>query len=93
MVPSAATSNVSGISMIASGVPICQPSANVGAGGSLVGSPSGAPASTHRTIVSRSASVSLRSFTNRPTDGSACHGGISPVTTLFLIDRPQGRVS
>ena len=91
--PSAGTSKASGISITTSGVPICQPSLNRGAGGNAVASPSGAPASTHRTIVSFSASVSPRAFEKVPTAGSACQGGISPVSTLFLMDRLQGRAS
>ena len=59
------------------------------------GSPFGAPASTHRTMVSISSSLSERSFLKcwMPTVLSMCHGGICRAATRALIDRAHGRVS
>ena len=59
------------------------------------GSPCGAPASTHFTIVSSCSSVSERSFLNfwMPTLRSICHGGICRSATRVLIDFAHGRAS
>src|ERR1051325_6678388 len=59
------------------------------------GSPFGAPASTHFTMVSISLSDSERSFSNSwmPTVLSMCHGGICRALPRLLIDRAQGRAS
>ncbi len=56
-------------------------------------SPFGAPASTQRTTVSISASVSERSFAKSwmPSVLSMCHGGICRVCTRVLIERAHGR--
>src|SRR5215467_13014700 len=63
--------------------------------GRSAGFPSGAPESTHFTIVSISLSLSEGSFLNfwMPTCLSMNHGGISRVETLVLIDRAHGRAS
>src|SRR3954464_2587141 len=59
------------------------------------GSPCGAPASTHLTMVSSCSSLSERSFLNfwMPTVRSICHGGIWPSATRALIERAHGRAS
>src|SRR5262247_1526254 len=59
------------------------------------GLPSGAPASTHLTIVSTSRSLSDRSLLKccTPTFLSMNHGGISRAATFSLIDRALGRTS
>ena len=59
------------------------------------GLPRGAPPSTHRTIVSSSASVSDLSFLKSviPTVRSMCQGGICRVETRSLMERAQGRDS
>src|SRR3954470_16520304 len=63
-------------------------------GGASFGSPSTAPPSAHFTIVSISAVFSERSVAYAtPYCGSACHGGISLVATLALIERAHGRAS
>jgi hypothetical protein len=64
-------------------------------GGMSFGSPSGAPASTHRAIVSICWSESDRSFSKCwiPTVRSMCHGGICLATTRALMARAHGRVS
>src|SRR5689334_14699125 len=63
--------------------------------GMSFGSPCGAPASTHATIVSICFCVSDMSFLNfcTPTLWSMCHGGICRVDTRFLIERAHGRDS
>ena len=63
-----------------------------GAGRSF-GSPIGAPASTHRRIVSISSSDSDRSFLNcwMPTVLSMCQGGICRAAMRARIARAQGR--
>ena len=69
--------------------------ANVFGGGMSFGSPCGAPASTHRTMVSICSSVSERSFLKcwMPTVLSMCHGGICRAATRALIDlRPRARL-
>src|SRR5262245_35639360 len=60
-----------------------------------LGSPFGAPASTHFTMVSICPSVSERSFLYFwiPTDLSRCQGGIWRVETRLLMERAQGRLS
>jgi hypothetical protein len=65
------------------------------AGGISFGSPFGAPASTHFTIVSISLSLSERSFSNSwmPIVLSMCQGGICRAATRFLIERAHGRDS
>jgi hypothetical protein len=65
------------------------------AGGRSFGSPSGAPASTQRTMVSTCWSESEMSFLNllTPTDGSMCQGGICRRITRSLIERAHGRDS
>src|SRR6201996_1788504 len=85
--------NSSSIVKIASGLPIVQPSANVGVGGRSLSSPFGAPASTQATIVSISFSVRRGSFLKVPCAGSAPHGGIARDTTLVLMARAHGRAS
>ena len=64
-------------------------------GGRSFGSPSGVPASTHRTIVSICSSLSDRSFLNSriPTVRSMCHGGIVRSVTRRLIALAHGCVS
>src|SRR5437867_6588295 len=72
---------------------ICHPSAGHSTGGGAsFGSPCGAPASAHFTIVSMSACLSERSLANTPCCGSANHGGIWRLSTLALMARAQGRV-
>jgi len=58
-------------------------------GGASLARPSGAPASTHFTIVSICLSVSRASFVNDPCAGSANQGGIfrSPTASLILVAR------
>ena len=65
------------------------------AGGASFGSPFGAPASTHFTMVSISLSESERSFSNSvmPTVLSMCQGGICRVETRLRIDLAHGRDS
>src|SRR4029434_775082 len=65
------------------------------AAGMSFGSPFGAPASTHFTIVSISLSESDRSFSNSvmPTVLSMCQGGIAGAATRPLIARAQGLAS
>jgi hypothetical protein len=60
-------------------------------GGMSFGSPFGAPAVTHRRIVSICASLRERSFSNFwiPTCLSRCHGGISRAATRAAIERTQ----
>jgi hypothetical protein len=93
IVPLAGISNGVGSSMIASGAGIAQPSANRRGAGISLRSPSGAPASTHRTIVSISSCRSDASFENFPTWRSANHGGIFLVNTADRIAFAQGRAS
>src|SRR4051794_13650101 len=93
IVPSAGIVNSSSISKTASGVPIDQPSANVGVAGMSLSSPFGAPASTHAAIVSISCFVNRGSFLNIPCGVSAPHGGIVPETTRCLIDLAHGRAA
>ena len=64
-------------------------------GGRSAGLPSGAPASTHRTTVSISASVSEKSFLNAwmPTVRSMCQGGMMRRSTRSRICRTHGRTS
>ena len=64
-------------------------------GGMSAGSPSGAPASTQRTMMSISASLSEMSLMNRwmPTVLSRNHGGISRAVTRALMARAHGRDS
>src|SRR4051812_14719277 len=76
-----------------SGLPICQPSVNGGSTGSRDGSPSGAPAFTHFTIVWISPGVKLCSLRNVPSWRSACHGGITREATFSRIEPAQGRTS
>jgi hypothetical protein len=92
-VPSAGTLNGCCILKIRSGLPIDQPAANFGTDGNSAGLPCGAPPSTHATIVSISDCFRLTSFENRPTVGSAPHGGISRLTTFCLMARTHGRAS
>src|SRR5207247_9165700 len=68
---------------------------NVSGGGRSAGSPCGAPASTHLTMVAISASLSERSFLycRMPTVLSRCHGGISRLATRWRIERAHGRTS
>src|SRR3954451_2246332 len=63
--------------------------------GMSFGSPCGAPASTHRTMVSTCSSLSDMSFLKcwTPTVRSMCHGGICRVATRSLIERAHGRAS
>ena len=64
-------------------------------GGMSFGSPFGAPAATHCTIVSICSSLSERSFLNfwMPTVLSMCHGGICRAPTRAAIDlRPRPRL-
>ena len=56
-------------------------------------SPAGAPAATQLKMVSISASVRPRSFSNTPLGAEANHGGISRDSTLLAMARAQGRVS
>ncbi len=91
--PSAGIVNSSSIVKIASGLPIVQPSANVGAAGRSLSSPFGAPASTQATMVSISFSLSRGSFLKVPCAGSAPHGGIARETTRCLIDLAHGRAA
>src|SRR3989442_202137 len=65
-----------------------------GRGISLI-SPSGAPESTHRTMVSIWSCVRDMSFLNfcTPTVGSICHGGIWRVMTRSRMALAHGRVS
>ena len=60
-----------------------------------LGSPSGAPASTQRTMVAICSSLSERSLANcwMPTVLSRCHGGMLRVTTRSRMDFAHGRVS
>ena len=76
-----------------SGLPMVQPSTNVGAVGRSLSSPFGAPASTHATMVAISLSESRGSFLKTPCAGSAPHGGMVRVETRCLIDRAHGRAS
>ena len=64
-------------------------------GGASAGSPMGAPASTHATIVPISSSVSETSFLNSwiPTFRSTCQGGISRVDTFSRMTGAHGRTS
>ncbi len=57
-------------------------------------SPFGAPAATHFTTVSISASLSERSFSKcwMPRLLSRCHGGICRVCTRSRIERAHGRL-
>src|SRR5215470_12738755 len=55
--------------------------------------PSGAPASTHREMVSISLAFSERSLAKWPTCGSANHGGIFFVRTAVFIAFAHGRTS
>jgi hypothetical protein len=80
-VPRAGTVKSSPIVRTASGVPISQPSAKVGAGGSARRSPSFAPPSSHARMVRRSESERRRSLRKVPCGASACHGGMAPVAT------------
>ena len=91
--PFAGIVNSSSIVKIASGVPIVQPSAKVGAVGRSLSSPFGAPPSTHAAMVSISCCVRRGSFLNMPCGVSAPHGGIAPETTRCLIDLAHGRAS
>src|SRR6266850_7166809 len=70
-----------------------QPSLN--AGGAAVNgmSPSGAPPSTQATRVLTCSGASRRSLRNVPYRPSARQGGISPLKTLSLMARAQGRTS
>ena len=70
-------------------------SGNWAGGGMSAMSPSGAPPSTHFTMVSICSWLSERSFLNFwiPTARSMCHGGISSDTTRSLIARAHGRTS
>src|SRR5713101_5566574 len=63
-------------------------SGHILAGGSSLGSPTGAPPSAHRRIVSFCSSVSGISPA-----ATLNHGGISPAATLVLIERTHGRAS
>src|SRR6185436_284479 len=65
------------------------------AGGMSFGSPFGAPAATHCTMVSICSSLSERSFLNfwMPTVLSMCHGGICLEPTRAAIDFAHGRAS
>src|SRR5690348_8347588 len=91
MVPVAGTANGFGISKITSGFPIRQPLAKTIGFGPLFGSPAGVPDSAQAASVAMSASLSLRSFANLPTFGSANQGGIFFVTTAWRIALAQGR--
>ncbi len=91
--PDAGIATGSCIVSTTSGVPICQPSVNVGAAGSSAGLPSRAPPSTHATTVAISSSLRTRGSRNSPKCGSAFHGGIARWTTCCLIDCAQGRAS
>ena len=97
MKASSGTTYGSGSLTTKSGVPSIQPSfvvsTEAGAGGASARSPAGAPASTQRTIVEISTSVSPRSFLNTPLGSSANHGGISRDRTFIAMERAQGRVS
>ena len=64
-------------------------------GGASAGSPGGAPASTQRTTVSISASLSDMSLakSRMPTVLSMCHGGILRAATFSLMARAHGRTS
>src|SRR5690242_13141890 len=87
--------------MIRSGWPYCLASCHSFSFGHCFGtgisrgSPCGAPASAHRTMVATSSSLSDRSFWNDwiPTVLSRCQGGICLVATRSLIDFAHGRVS
>src|SRR5216684_5419969 len=70
-------------------------SGHILAGGSSLGSPTGAPPSAHRRIVSFWSSVSEISLMNfcMPTVLSTNHGGISPAATLVRMERTHGRTS
>jgi hypothetical protein len=93
MVPCAGTLNGCGISRIMSGFPMFQPSRKASGAGAFAGSPSRAPASAQRAMMSISASVRRRSFPKWPTDGSACQGGMVRLTTARFIADAQGRAS
>src|SRR5579862_6037075 len=69
-----------------------QPSFHTTGGGALLGSPSGAPASTQETILRICSAVRRRSLEKCPCCGSANHGGIVPVATATLIAFAHGRV-
>src|SRR6266496_1392250 len=69
------------------------PSTNSSGFGRSFGSPSGAPASTHFTSVSRSACDIERSLRKWPNCGSANHGGIFWVRTACFMALAQGRAS
>ena len=71
------------------------PSGHSRGGGRSAGSPGGAPASTQRTMVSISASLSEASLRNcwMPTVLSRNHGGISRAATRARMARAQGRDS
>ena len=94
---SSSTRYGSGMLTTKSGVPSDQPSlassAHCAAGGASALSPAGAPASTHCRMVSISASVRPRSFSNTPFGAEANHGGISRDSTLRAMERAHGRVS
>src|SRR5687768_1999520 len=66
---------------------------NTFGGGASARLPCGAPRSTHAAIVATSASLNDGSFAYSPMLRSICHGGISRLVTLVLIDRAQGRTS
>jgi hypothetical protein len=71
---------------------LLHPSRNIGGAGGRP-SPSGAPPSTHATIVATCSSDRRRLFLNSPNCGSAGHGGMRRVCTIRLIDAAQGRAS
>src|SRR5262249_41259210 len=83
----------SGMLSTMSGLPILQSSLKLGCGGRSRGLPSGAPASTHDTIVSMSFWVSWVELENLPNSGSAVHGGMSRLITFSRIDRAHGLAS
>ena len=94
--PSAGT-GYAGYSTTRSGSPICHSpaSANTAGGGMSSGLPRGAPLSTQAATKVISSSLSEVSFLNFwiPMFLSMCQGGISRLTTRFLMDLAQGRTS
>jgi hypothetical protein len=76
-----------------SGLPSTHPSTYFGGAGISAELPSGAPASTQRTMVSTSSSFNRVSFEKCPTAGSANHGGITRAATACLIDFAHGLAS
>src|SRR5262245_27865745 len=92
MAPLAGILYGSGIAVTKSGMPMFHPSTNFTGAGAVLGSPSTAPVSAHRTSRSISAAVSDGSFEKTPCGASAYHGGILLVRTASRIAFAQGLV-